>query len=37
MDHLSNVLVIEQIARHSASLASIIDAHASLEVITILK
>lgn len=30
MDHLSNVLVIEQIARHSASLASIIDAHASL-------
>ena len=30
MDHLSNVLVIEQIARHSASLASIIDAHASV-------
>ena len=30
MDHLSDVLVMEQIARHSSSLASIIDAHASL-------
>ena len=30
MDHLSDILVMEQIARHSSSLASIIDAHASL-------
>lgn len=30
MDHLSDVLVMEQLARHSSSLASIIDAHASL-------
>lgn len=30
LDHLSDVLVMEQIARHSSSLASIIDAHASL-------
>ena len=30
MDHLSDVLVMEQIARHSSSLASIIDAHTSL-------
>ncbi len=30
MDHLSDILVMEQIARHSSSLASIIDAHSSL-------
>ncbi len=30
LDHLSDILVMEQIARHSSSLASIIDAHASL-------
>ena len=30
LDHLSDVLVMEQLARHSSSLASIIDAHASL-------
>lgn len=30
MDHLSDILVMEQLARHSSSLASIIDAHASL-------
>lgn len=30
MDHLSDVLVMEQLARHSSSLASIIDAHCSL-------
>ncbi len=30
LDHLSDILVMEQLARHSSSLASIIDAHASL-------
>lgn len=30
LDHLSDVLVMEQLARHSSSLASIIDAHTSL-------
>ncbi len=30
LDHLSDVLVMEQLARHSSSLASIIDAHCSL-------
>ena len=30
LDHLSDALVMEQLARHSSSLASIIDAHASL-------
>lgn len=30
LDHLCDVLVMEQLARHSSSLASIIDAHASL-------
>lgn len=37
LDHLSDVLVMEQIARHSSSLASIIDAHASLGSMPILK
>lgn len=36
LDHLSDVLVMEQIARHSSSLASIIDAHASLGSMPIL-
>lgn len=36
LDHLSDVLVMEQIARHSSSLASIIDAHASLVSMPIL-
>ena len=36
LDHLSDVLVREQIARHSSSLASIIDAHASLGSMPIL-
>lgn len=37
MDHLSDILVMEQIARHSSSLASIIDAHASLGSMPLLK
>lgn len=36
MDHLSDILVMEQLARHSSSLASIIDAHASLGSMPIL-
>ena len=36
LDHLSDVLVMEQLARHSSSLASIIDAHASLGSMPIL-
>lgn len=36
LDHLSDVLMMEQIARHSSSLASIIDAHASLGSMPIL-
>ena len=36
LDHLSDVLVMEQLARHSSSLASIIDAHASLGSLPIL-
>lgn len=36
LDHLCDILVMEQIARHSSSLASIIDAHASLGSMPIL-